>query len=112
MTNYSIGFILYLLLLPLINCEYISNHSLSPIYFHINHHELSNHTQWTSNYNKNELISCTINQPLLCIYKNTDSKPLLMLFYNDQLFDFFNNNEWHKINTISLVSQSKYKNSN
>eukprot|EP01083_Nonionella_stella_P230259 814147_1 len=109
MTLYFPQIIYIYLKLLLCLCEYIpnnnnNNNTLSPIYFDISHYDLSNTSQWITNIDSNEIISCTIDIPLLCIYKQ---KPLLMLFYNNKLYDFFNDLEWNKINIITDVSKDK-----
>ena len=45
---------------------------------------------------QNEIISCTIDIPKLCIYA-IPSEPGFQLFYDDQKFDFLNDEDWTQI---------------
>eukprot|EP01083_Nonionella_stella_P174729 606561_1 len=90
----------------LINCdEYRSNPaSFVPIYLHIDEYILSNKTQWspTPNQHNDDLISCTIDTPSLCLIQTSST---LILSHHNHVYDWNNASEWSYSNQLSIIPQ-------
>eukprot|EP01084_Bolivina_argentea_P261132 441165_1 len=104
-------FIPYIIsLLVICKCEKSLNKPVTPIHIKVDHFDLSNNDKWTTNYKNNEIISCNTDLESLCIYQNTHKYSKLILFYNNTLYDFFNDNHWNEINEINNVTNNEYTN--
>eukprot|EP01084_Bolivina_argentea_P250834 420448_1 len=85
------------------NHEYYRSHDQT--HYTSYHFEYSS-SQWFTNMQNNEIISCTIKMPSLCIYA-IPNQPSFQLFYEKLMFDFLNDDQWDKINIIQSKKHDK-----
>ena len=81
------------------------------LYFDSYHFELNNADEWSIDYNNNDIVSCTIKIPSLCIHI-VPYHPIITLFYNHTIFEFANDYNWSQITIINNINNNNNLNHN